>query len=222
MRPTAAQRRSNCAAVSAPCGVPSSKDSASSCQSRLRLGRSAGRKLGCHLWCHGTWYCGTPRAGTRTAYVQCVAPRGSYPAPQVRRRLVRVARTYSTEAPGRTCKLRLPPTQSLEQVRPGAEEAAALLLLRLLRRRLRLGGAPRSRQEQQPSPALRAAAEQHAQPRPGGRAVGAGARCAPSWRRLLVAKRKACTANVCARRAVVASFGRGGGRRRRFQPKSAR
>ena len=48
MRPTAAQRRSNCAAVSAPCGVPSSNDSASSCQSRLRLGRSAGRKLGCH------------------------------------------------------------------------------------------------------------------------------------------------------------------------------
>ena len=98
---------------------------------------------------------------------------------------VRVARTYSTEAPGRTCKLRLPPAQPLEQVRPGAEEAAALLLL--LRLLLLLGGAPRSRQEQQPSPALRAAAEHHAQPRPGGRAVGAGARC----------------------RAVLASFARG-------------
>ena len=37
------------------------------------------------------------------------APRASCPVPLVRtarRRLVRVARTYSTEAPGRTCKLR--------------------------------------------------------------------------------------------------------------------
>ena len=119
------------------------------------------------LWCHGTWYV----YGVRTVVP---APGASCSVPQVRtarRRLVRVAHTYSTEAPGRTCKLRLPPAQSLEQVRPGAEEAAALLLRRLLR----LGGAPRSRQEQQPSPALRAAAEQHAQPRPGGRAVGAGA-----------------------------------------------
>jgi len=39
------------------------------------------------------------------------APGASCPVPQVRtarRRLVRVARTYSTEAPGRTCQLRVP------------------------------------------------------------------------------------------------------------------
>ena len=53
---------------------------------------------------------------------------------------------------------RLPPPQPLEQLRSGAEKAAAMLLL------LVLGGAPRSRKEQQPSPTLRAAAEQHVQP----------------------------------------------------------
>ena len=65
---------------------------------------------------------------------------------------------------------RLPPPQPLEQLRSGAEEAAVMLLLVL-------GGAPRSRKEQQPSPTLRAAAEQHVQP---GRPVAKGADLA--WR----------------------------------------
>ena len=59
---------------------------------------------------------------------------------------------------------RLPPPQPLEQLRSGAEEAAVMLLLVL-------GGAPRSRKEQQPSPTLRAAAEQHVQPAGAERAV---------------------------------------------------
>ena len=58
-----------------------------------------------HHTVRGTY--GTPEAGTRTAHVRW---RTSCPAPLVRtarRRPVHVARTYSTEAPGRTCKLRL-------------------------------------------------------------------------------------------------------------------
>ena len=51
----------------------------------------------------------------------------------------------------------LPPPQPLEQLRSGAKEAAVMLVLVLV-----LGGAPRSRLEQQPSPALRATAKQHA------------------------------------------------------------
>ena len=58
---------------------------------------------------------GTPKAGTRTAYVQW---RTSFPAPHVptvrtaRRRLIHVARTDSTEAPGRTCQHSLAPSCS--------------------------------------------------------------------------------------------------------------
>ena len=49
----------------------------------------------------------TPEAGTRTQYVQYAGPWASRPALPVRTqrgRLVRVARTYPTEAPGRTCQ----------------------------------------------------------------------------------------------------------------------
>ena len=51
------------------------------------------------LWCHGTRYVrvrnayGTPEAGTRTAYVQCVGPRSKLPCASgttARGRLVRV------------------------------------------------------------------------------------------------------------------------------------
>ena len=66
-------------------------------------------ELGLHLWCHGTRY-------VRHARGWCaygVRPwRNSCPVPQVRtlrRRLVRVARTYSTEAPGRTVSIGLAP-----------------------------------------------------------------------------------------------------------------
>eukprot|EP00964_Phaeocystis_antarctica_P051513 scaffold30059_cov63-Phaeocystis_antarctica.AAC.2 len=64
----------------------------------------------CRLGCHGTWYVRHGRGwhvyGVRTVVP---APGAGCPAPLIRtarRRTVRVARTYSTEAPGRTCKLR--------------------------------------------------------------------------------------------------------------------
>ena len=75
---------------------------------RVRVGvRGSGRILRsrAHLRCHGGATYSTPEAGTRTAYVPW---RTSCPAPQVRtlrRRLVRVARTYCTEATGRTSQL---------------------------------------------------------------------------------------------------------------------
>eukprot|EP00964_Phaeocystis_antarctica_P085679 scaffold54165_cov46-Phaeocystis_antarctica.AAC.2 len=62
--------------------------------------------------------CGTPGAGTRTVYVPW---RSSCPVPQVRsKRLVRVACTYSTEAPGRTCQHRFSQIEPVLNVRPMA------------------------------------------------------------------------------------------------------
>eukprot|EP00964_Phaeocystis_antarctica_P077902 scaffold48415_cov61-Phaeocystis_antarctica.AAC.2 len=68
---------------------------------------------------------GTPEAGTRTVYVPW---RSSCPVPQartLRRRPVRVACTYSTEAPGRTCKLSSPPSSSPRTQPRGAPCPAA-------------------------------------------------------------------------------------------------
>ena len=63
-------------------------------------------ELGGLLGCHGTRYVPpTPEAGARAPYVQCVTLGAGRPARPVRTqrgRLVRVARTYPTEAPGRT------------------------------------------------------------------------------------------------------------------------
>ena len=75
-----------------------------------------------HLGCHGTRYVrhGTPEAGTRTQYVQCVmTPGAGRPVPPVRAqrgRLVRVARANATEARGRACQLSRSPGR---RCRPG-------------------------------------------------------------------------------------------------------
>ena len=77
---------------------------------RTSLGRSVrtAYRVGVITTERGT--CGTPEAGTRTQYVQYTGAVGAgCPVPPVRTqrgRLVRVARTYPTEAPGRTCQLR--------------------------------------------------------------------------------------------------------------------
>eukprot|EP00964_Phaeocystis_antarctica_P128909 scaffold92731_cov66-Phaeocystis_antarctica.AAC.1 len=73
-------------------------------------GPHPGSADGQRLRCHGTRYVRHTRGryayGARTVRgargASCPAP----PVRTARRRLVRVARTYSTEAPGRTCKLR--------------------------------------------------------------------------------------------------------------------
>ena len=80
----------------------------------LSVGIEPAALLGAHLWCHGPrcvrhargWYA----YGVRTVRA---SPEASCPAPPVRtarRRLVRVACTYSTEAPGRTCQHGRSPT----------------------------------------------------------------------------------------------------------------
>ena len=78
-----------------------------------RLSRTKPGVLNSGQYDRGTWGATvpgtypTPEAGTCTPYVQNVGPgvkppcaSGTYPT-----RLVRVARTYPTEAPGRTCQL---------------------------------------------------------------------------------------------------------------------
>ena len=56
------------------------------------------------------------------------SPGAGSPMPQVRtarRRLVRVARTYSTEAPGRTCQLSRPPIMLSTRQQPNSGTIAA-------------------------------------------------------------------------------------------------
>ena len=77
---------------------------------------------------HGTGTYGTPGAGTRTMYVPW---RSSCPVPQVRtlrRRLVRVACTYGTEAPrtGQHSRRRMPQSPCSGGPRPGPLVAVPL------------------------------------------------------------------------------------------------
>ena len=78
-------------------------------------------ELGGLLGCHGTRYVPpTPEAGARAPYVQCVTLGAGRPARPVRTqrgRLVRVARTYPTEAPGRTRQLRSAPARARARAR---------------------------------------------------------------------------------------------------------
>ena len=65
------------------------------------------------LWCQGTWYVRHARVQyAHGVFTGRVAPGASCPAPQVRTarsRRVRVAREYSTEAPGSTCQHSMSP-----------------------------------------------------------------------------------------------------------------
>ena len=69
-------------------------------------------QLTLRLGCHGTRLRYVPHARGWFAYPVRTVPGASGQTGLRLRRLLRVARTYSTEAPGRTCQLRLAPPPS--------------------------------------------------------------------------------------------------------------
>ena len=86
------------------------------------------------LWCHGTRYVrhglGWYAYGVRTVSGALEASCPEHPVPIARRGLVRGARTYSTEALGRTCKLSSAPSTPSERrsaFRLSASRTASML-----------------------------------------------------------------------------------------------